>query len=78
MNPQQHHQQGAGRQIAVLPEPHQIGALVVSGVKTFVRGNPVIAASYILGWLVLLAARWKWHSTDGAPILRKQSNHEYH
>jgi hypothetical protein len=54
MNPQQHQRGGAGRQIAVLPEPHQIGALVVSGVKTFVRRNPVIAASYIVGWLVLL------------------------
>jgi ABC-type multidrug transport system fused ATPase/permease subunit len=42
------------RQVTVLPEPHQVGALVVSKVKIFVSRHPVISASFVLGWMVLL------------------------
>jgi hypothetical protein len=42
------------RQIAVLPEPAQVGALVVNGAKHFVRRNPIITGSYFAGWLILL------------------------
>jgi hypothetical protein len=42
-----------GGQIAVLPEPHQVGALV-SGVKGFVRRHPVVSASFVFGWVDLV------------------------
>jgi uncharacterized membrane protein len=47
-------QPAAGRQVAVLPEPHQVGAMVVAGVKSFVRRNPIVSAGFVAGWLVLL------------------------
>jgi ABC-type multidrug transport system fused ATPase/permease subunit len=42
-----------GRQI-VLPEPAQVGQLVVRGVTAFARRNKVISGSYVLGILVIL------------------------
>jgi ABC-type multidrug transport system fused ATPase/permease subunit len=43
-----------GGQVAVLPEPHQVGALIVTGVKGFCRRHPVVSASFVLGWVVLV------------------------
>lgn len=44
---------GAGQQI-VLPEPAQMGQLVVSGVSTFARRHKVVSGGYVLGILVIL------------------------
>jgi hypothetical protein len=43
----------AGRQIA-LPEPAQVGQMVVRGVSNFARRHKVISGSYILGILVIV------------------------
>jgi hypothetical protein len=42
------------RQVTVLPEPHQVGALVVSRVKNFLSRHPIVSVSFVLGWVVLL------------------------
>jgi hypothetical protein len=44
---------GGGRQI-VLPEPGDLGPLIVRGVSTFARRHKVISGSYIVGILVIL------------------------
>lgn len=43
------------RQLAVvLPEPAQVGALVVQGVTQFTRRHPYISTSYLMGWLLIV------------------------
>jgi hypothetical protein len=44
---------GGGRQI-VLPEPAQVGQLIVAGASNFARRHKVVTGSYILGILVIL------------------------
>lgn len=44
---------GAGRQI-VLPEPGDLGQMVVRGATNFARNHKVISGSYIVGILVIL------------------------
>jgi hypothetical protein len=42
-----------GRQI-VLPEPDQVGQMVVRGISTFARRHKVVSGSYVVGILVIL------------------------
>ena len=55
---QRQHQRGGGaqmdgRQIA-LPEPGDLGQMVLSGAKNFARRHKVVSGSYVLGIIVLL------------------------
>mmetsp|Transcript_61486 Transcript_61486/g.150499 ORF Transcript_61486/g.150499 Transcript_61486/m.150499 type:complete len:307 (+) Transcript_61486:35-955(+) len=57
--PQQHqygqqHAPGQQQQIIRLPEPQELGQLVVNGATRFARRHKVITGSYVLGILVIL------------------------
>ena len=49
--PPPHHQ---GRQIVRLPEPSELGQLVVRKVTSFARRHKVISGSYIVGILAII------------------------
>ena len=42
------------QQVVRLPEPDQMGRLVLRGVGQFARRNKVITGAYLLGWIFLL------------------------
>jgi hypothetical protein len=54
MNPQQHQRGAAAGDNLLFYEPHQVGAMVVSGVKRFASRHPLSPAGFVAGWLVLL------------------------
>jgi hypothetical protein len=68
----------AGRQVAVLPEPHQVGAMVVAGVKGFARRHPIVSVGFVAGWLVLLLVGSGTALTVSATIQAIRSNNEHH
>jgi len=41
------------RRAVVLPEPDQLGVMIVRGVTAFSRRNPIISGGYVLGILIL-------------------------
>ena len=45
------HQQ---QQVVRLPEPNEMGQLVIRGITSFARRNKVITGVYLFGWIFLL------------------------
>lgn len=49
-----HRQQQQQQQIIRLPEPQELGGLVVRNVTSFARRNKVVTGFYLLGWIFLV------------------------
>jgi hypothetical protein len=62
MNPQQHQRGAAAGDNLLFYEPHQVGAMVVSGVKRFASRHPLSPAGFVAGLVGIIVG-------DGTALL---------